>query len=55
MSSDRTPNPDCPNADQHTPCPDGYLAWHTWAKAKSRTHRQRRCPECGLWKIWEPR
>lgn len=39
----------------HTPCPEGYLAWHAWAGRMSRTgHRQVKCPGCGLWAIWLP-
>lgn len=49
------PNPDCPNADQHTPRPEGYIAWHTWAATMSVKHKQRRCPGCGLLNIWTPR
>jgi hypothetical protein len=37
---------------KHTKQPIGYLAWHDWAEKKSRTHRQKRCPVCGLWSIW---
>lgn len=36
----------------HTPCPIGYLAWHNWAQVKRRTHKQRKCGKCGLYKIW---
>ena len=36
------------------PAPTGYLAWHEWAEKKARTHRQTRCPGCGLYKIWKP-
>ena len=32
--------------------PQGYLGWCFWAQKKAQTHRQRRCPTCGLWKIW---
>lgn len=42
-------------ACRHTPCPQGYLAWHTWAERKAKTHRQKRCPDCGLWAIWVPK
>lgn len=41
----------CP--DNHTVCPEGYLAWYDWAERKSLTHEQERCPECGLWAIWK--
>lgn len=47
------PNPDCPEADKHTPCPEGYIAWHRWAEEMSKTHRQRKCKGCGLYSIWE--
>lgn len=40
---------------QHTPCPDGYIAWHEWAERKSRRHYQVRCDECGLFAIWRRR
>ncbi len=39
----------------HTPCPEDYLQWHSWATRMHRTHRQRVCEECGRWAIWEPR
>lgn len=44
----------CPSADLHTPAPTGYVAWHEWAEAMSRTHRQRLCSECRGRVIWEP-
>ena len=44
----------CPLETDHTPCPDGYLAWHEWAEQKSKTHRQVRCPGCDLLTIWVP-
>ena len=40
---------------RHTPCPEGYIAWHSWAERKSKTHRQLRCPSCGLFAVWVPR
>jgi hypothetical protein len=46
------PTEDC---TAHTPAPLGYLAWHAWAERQARTHRQRRCPDCGLWAIWTPK
>ena len=45
--------PECPNSQNHTPCPAGYLAWRDWAKTMTRTHRQTRCPVCTLWVIWK--
>lgn len=33
----------------------GYLNWHDWAKKKSKTHTQHRCPTCGFWVIWKPK
>jgi hypothetical protein len=36
----------------HTPCPEGYVNWHEWAEAMSKTHRQIPCPGCGLYYIW---
>jgi hypothetical protein len=49
------PDPPCPNEAEHTPCPVGYLAWHAWASHMSRTHGQRKCPDCGRWAIWYER
>lgn len=45
----------CPNTENHTPCPTGYVAWHEWAAEKAKTHDQETCPECGLYSIWRPR
>lgn len=42
----------CPNHANHTPGPDGYLDWHTWADKMAQTHEQGQCPECKLWVIW---
>lgn len=39
----------------HTPAPTGYAAWHAWAGRMSRTHRQVRCPGCGLFNVWVPK
>jgi len=41
----------CP--DNHTICPEGYIAWHEWAEKKSKTHTQIQCPECKLLAIWK--
>jgi hypothetical protein len=35
--------------------PREYEAWATWANDMARTHRQVRCPSCGLWKLWVPK
>ena len=45
----------CINKANHTPCPSGYLEWDKWSDKMSETHNQKRCPECGLWVIWEPK
>lgn len=50
-----TPNPDCPNAASHQPCPAGYIAWHTWAEAAMQVATQAQCPSCGLWRICTPK
>lgn len=42
----------CPQRRRHTPCPEGYMAWHEWAEKKGRTHRAVKCPGCGLYAIW---
>lgn len=43
----------CTNQKNHTKCPALYLAWHEWAERKGKTHKQRKCSGCNLWKIWE--
>ena len=48
----------CPDADRHTPCaldPSDYRGWHAWAEHMSKTHRQVRCPGCGLFTVWIPK
>jgi hypothetical protein len=45
----------CPNQDQHTPHPTGQLAHAEWAERKLETHKQVKCPGCGLYAIWIPR
>ena len=37
---------------RHTKCPSDYVSWHLWADKKAKTHKQLRCPGCGLWKLW---
>lgn len=46
---------DCPDIEQHTACPTGYLAWHEWADKMSKTHRNKRCATCGFWVVWVPK
>lgn len=41
--------PEC----KHTPAPKGYTSWHAWAEKQMTTHRQERCPVCGLWAMWK--
>jgi len=31
------------------------LQWLEWAERMTKTHRQERCPDCGLWEIWVPK
>lgn len=45
----------CPNLEDHTYQPEGYIAWHQWADKMSKTHKQRKCAGCGLYVIWEPK
>lgn len=52
VASDASYEPPC--ADEHTPCPKGYLAWHEWAAEMEKTHRQEACPKCSLYVIWRP-
>lgn len=46
---------DCPSFHDHTPCPEGYIQWHAWARRMNRTHRSTKCVGCGLYKVWIPR
>lgn len=46
---------EAPNCAAHTPCPTGYVAWHEWAAMMAETHRQARCPTCGLYAVWVPK
>ena len=39
----------------HTPQPEGYMQWHSWAYRMMRTHKQLMCEQCGLWSIWVPK
>lgn len=47
------PDPSCPRAELHTPCPPGYLNWFEWAaKMNYRGSQQSRCPGCQLYHVW---
>ena len=45
----------CPNFEDHTQQPEGYIQWHAWAEKMAKTHKQRKCPGCGKYAIWEPK
>ena len=51
----RDEHPDSTCGDHCTEGPTGYSARHEWFRVKAKTHKQRRCAECGLWSIWIPR
>lgn len=52
----RRPLPDCPRRELHTGGqPTGIPAWNAWAEEMSKTHRQRKCPGCDRYQIWEPK
>ena len=46
----------CPRKDLHNEPgkPAGYAAQDAWARKLSKTHRQTRCPACGLYVVWVP-
>jgi hypothetical protein len=44
----------CPNREQHTDGRPSYPEWFDWADRMDSTHRQERCPGCGLYVIWVP-
>jgi hypothetical protein len=46
---------ECPLKEKHTPCPEGYLQWHDWARTMSYTNKQKKCEGCGLFQIWLPK
>ena len=51
MSS--TASDGCQRPDEHTPCPDGLIAWQSWAQTMTANgHKQRRCSGCGLYRVW---
>jgi hypothetical protein len=37
---------------KHTKSPDGYLQHAQWAEDMLKTHKQIKCPNCGLWAVW---
>ena len=45
----------CDDHTEPTVAPNNYAAWHVWAEKTSKTHKQKRCGECGLFKIWVKR
>lgn len=45
----------CPNIEDHTPSPEGYLQWQAWAESMGKTHKQRKCTGCNRYVIWEPK
>jgi hypothetical protein len=45
----------CPDREQHTAEPNGYVAWQRWVKAMAKTHEHARCPTCGFRCIWVPK
>ena len=49
------PDPECPNAANHTPSPAGYLGWFEWAERMNKTHRSTMCGGCKRYLIWVPR
>ena len=46
---------DCPTSNLHTPAPAGYVERAEWHEEMAKTHTQKRCPGCKLWKVWEPK
>ena len=38
----------------HADAPSGYVARTEWMEEMSKTHKQRRCAQCGFWMIWVP-
>lgn len=46
---------ECPNVANHTPCPEGYIAWHDWAQEMMKTHKQVKCFGCDRFSIWVPK
>jgi hypothetical protein len=46
---------DCPNTECTVSEPSDYIHWHEWARKKSKTHKQTKCPTCGLYTVWIPK
>lgn len=55
MMPDSPPPPRPTTCADHTYGPAAYVAAAEWAERMAETHDQRRCDECGLWKIWVKR
>lgn len=57
FGNQRVPAPKlvCQHDDVKLGMPDGYLDRAEWALEMLKTHRQKRCPACGLWAIWVPK
>lgn len=50
------PDNTCPNRDEHTYGPAGYVDWHEWAATMTyQRRRQTACPGCGRFLIWFPK
>ncbi len=41
----------CPNKDNHTEWPEGYMQRHHRAECMVTTHKQSKCPWCWLYQI----
>jgi len=41
--------------NDHTDGPDDYIAFHEWVIKMTETHKQKKCSECSLYKIWIPK
>lgn len=44
--------PPCDQQHYEPGKPDGYIAFFEWCDKMARTHTQRKCTMCGLWKVW---
>lgn len=42
----------CPNIANHTPHPEWYVNYMIRADEMIKTHKQIRCKDCNLYKIW---